>query len=77
MANKLRVAALTRRALERSDSRKGRGYGERFMDARARGLILCKDGKERTVEDWLLYLPPNLASGVRKLMEQDGKDLSE
>jgi hypothetical protein len=61
MANKLRVTALTRRALELSEGRKTGDTMKRFKDAFARGKILCRDGKERSEKEWLKTLPKELA----------------
>jgi hypothetical protein len=38
-----------------------------FMEARARGMVLCRDGKERTMAAWLKTLDPITAAQISNL----------
>lgn len=44
---------------------------ERFREAAARGLIHCKDGKDRTPEEWIAYLPADLGETMREALADD------
>jgi hypothetical protein len=43
--------------------------GPKFLEACGRGMILCKDGKERTVDEWLKTVAPDLAEKLSKLSD--------
>lgn len=44
---------------------------ERFRSAWDRGKVLCRDGKERTVGEWLAYLPGDLGEKMREALADD------
>lgn len=48
---------------------------ERVKSAIARGLIYCKDGKNRTPEEWLEYLPADLGEKVREALTEQNDTL--
>lgn len=43
---------------------------QRWLEARSRGMVLCKDGVERTEEDWIKTLPPKLQETISRLQEK-------
>lgn len=32
-----------------------KNFTRRFQEAHEKGMVLCRDGKERPFEDWLIY----------------------
>lgn len=46
---------------------------ERFRSAWERGKVFCRDGKERTVEEWLAYLSADLGEKMREALAGDEK----
>jgi hypothetical protein len=64
---KARLTQLEKRVREYDDSRPGIPIGDKFNEARMRGMILCKDGKERTPAEWLKTLPLELAERIARI----------
>ena len=55
-------------AREKAESHVGVLVVEKFLNAHARGKVLCRDGKERTHEDWLRGLPEATASQLNDVL---------
>ena len=68
---KTRVAKLEKQS-ERSARFSSRQTVNEFLDAHSRGMVLCRDGQARPVEDWLKTLAPDLANQIRIIGETTG-----
>jgi hypothetical protein len=53
MTSKAKVNKLFALAQRTEKENAGDNFISRFNAARERGMVLCKDGKERTISDWL------------------------
>ena len=47
-----KIQRLEKKAHLTKEEKSKSNYMKRFLDARNRGLVLCKDGVERTVSEW-------------------------
>jgi hypothetical protein len=65
---KNRINHLVLKARERIQSLRADNYLARWKDARSRWMILCKDGQERTTEEWIKTLPESLADQITQLL---------
>ncbi len=77
---KNRMNHLALKARERIKSLRADNYLARWKDAISRGMILCKDGQERTTEEWIKTLPEYLADQITQLLTAENptsENLSE
>jgi hypothetical protein len=67
--SKARLFQVEKRARKFADRHGIDDYGPKFLDAFERGMILCKDGEERTVDQWLKTLAPYLPEKIAQLSD--------
>lgn len=76
---KNRINHLVLKARERIQSLRADNYLARWKDVISRGMVLCKDGQERTLEEWIKTLPEYLADQITELTAENptSENLSE